>query len=73
MYWSQYRRTFVPIQAFILVACLLFVFVGHLSPRALVTPLLVMEAAAIFGARQAARMKKDLRGDQLLLQPLIED
>ena len=73
MYWAQYRRTFIPIQAFILVACVLFVVVGHLSPRALLSPLMVMEAAAIFGARQAARMKKDLRGGQPLLQPLIED
>ena len=73
MYWSQYRRTFIPVQAFIVVVCTLFACVGHLGPRGLLTPLVVMEAAAVFGARQAARVKMSLGLQQPMLKPLTDD
>ena len=68
--WQQYRKTLVPIQLFILVACVTVYFVMHVWQVA-VGVLVIMEIGALLGAAWAARLKTKMQAanDRLPLNP----
>ncbi|HVZ37200.1 MAG TPA: hypothetical protein VG963_32480 [Polyangiaceae bacterium] len=59
--WEQYKRTFVGMQAFILVAVLCILIGSHRVYAAGVF-LIAMQLGALFGAMWGARLKRLTRG-----------
>jgi len=68
--WEQYRKTLVPIQLFILVACITVYYTVRLWQVA-AGVLVIMEIGSLLGAAWAARMKTKMRtaSDRLPLKP----
>jgi uncharacterized membrane protein YfcA len=55
--WKHYRKTLIPVQAFIFAAMAILHFGVHVDPRNLLMVFTVMQLGSVYGARIAARLK----------------
>ena len=55
--WAQYRKTFLPMQAFILSVCALIKFGGHAPWPAVGFFFGMMQICSLLGARWAVRLR----------------
>ena len=60
---QQYRKTFLPMQAFILIAGAVLHWYYKVPVVGVLVVLVVMEAFSIVGAWWAARLKRKITGD----------
>ena len=67
--WDQYRRTFLPIQLFILSLCTILLYFVRIPLQGVLVPFTVMEIGAIYGARWATRLRGFSSKDSLPLKP----
>ena len=58
--WTQYKKTFLPIQALILTVCAVLYWL-RIDPRNVATVFLVMEAGSLYGASMGARWKRRIQ------------
>ena len=56
--WKHYRKTFIPMQAIMLTVVAILYYGLHVDIRNVLSVLLVMEIASIYGARWAVRLKR---------------
>ena len=56
--WQHYRKTLLPVQAIIVIVCLLLYWVAKLPLPGVLVFLATMEVGAIVGAWWAARLKR---------------
>ena len=55
--WEQYRKTLIPLQAIILIACGWLYLTGQAPLMGVLVIFLVMQLGAVLGAMWAARIK----------------
>jgi uncharacterized membrane protein YfcA len=55
--WKHYRKTLIPVQAFIFAATAFLYFAMPMEPRNLFLVFMVMQLGSLYGARVAARIK----------------
>jgi dolichyl-phosphate-mannose--protein O-mannosyl transferase len=64
--WEQYRKTFIPIQALIILVVLALVMFWKVPINGVVVFIVVMEACGLFGASWSARLKAKFLADKHL-------
>ena len=57
--WQHYRKTLIPVQAFIFAAVAFLYFAFPIEPRNLFLVFMVMQLGSLYGARVAAKLKGD--------------
>ena len=55
--WTQYKKTFLPIQALIVTVCAALYWL-RIDPRNIATVFVIMEAGSLYGASMGARWKR---------------
>ncbi len=60
MWWSQYKKTFVVSQLFIVTICLVSYFVMKLQPPVIFTIFIAMQLGSVAGAFFGARLRRQL-------------
>jgi hypothetical protein len=58
--WKHYRKTLLPVQAFILVVTVFLYFVLRVDPRNLLMVFIVMQLGSLYGARVIGRLQRKL-------------
>jgi len=58
--WTQYKKTFLPIQALILTVCGILYWLTF-DPRNVLTVLIIMQAGSLYGASMGARWKRRIQ------------
>jgi hypothetical protein len=58
--WKHYRKTLLPVQAFILVVTAFLYFVLRVDPRNLLIVFIVMQLGSLYGARVIGRLRRKL-------------
>ena len=66
MFWQQYKRTLVPIQATIVLACLALFFALHVHPMSVLVLFVAMEVGAVIGAAWGVRLKRKITATPML-------
>ena len=71
--WEQYRKTLIATQLFILSICALLIY-NHVAIASVAVFFVVMQLAAVVGARWAVRLKRKItesksKKDDLPLRP----
>ncbi|MFT3786337.1 MAG: hypothetical protein QM770_09235 [Tepidisphaeraceae bacterium] len=65
--WTQYRKTFVYVQAMTALVVLAMFFAGHVRPAQCIVTALVMELCGLTGAAWSLRIKRRLESNATTL------